>query len=71
MLKFDRKQEEMNLKVKQITTLKKMSSSDWKKPDIEYLFFRKVISDDLTGEENERIANRTQFFVIINGKLMR
>jgi hypothetical protein len=61
----------MNLKVKQTTTLKEISPSDWKKPYIEYLLFGKVISDDLTREEKERIANRSQFFAIMNGKLMR
>jgi uncharacterized protein involved in tolerance to divalent cations len=71
MLELNEKQEEMNLKNKQTTTLKEMSPSDWKKPYIEYLLFGKVISEDLTGEENERIANRSQFFTIMNGKLMR
>jgi hypothetical protein len=35
------------------------------------LLFGKVTSNDLTGEEKERIANRSQFFAIMNGKLMR
>jgi hypothetical protein len=61
----------MNLKGKQTTTLKEMSPSDWKKPYVEYLSFGKVTSNELTGEEKERIANKSQFFAIINGKLMR
>jgi hypothetical protein len=48
-----------------------MSPSDWRKPYVEYLLFGKVTSDDLTGEEKERIANRGQFFAIMNDKLMR
>ena len=68
---MDGKREEMNLKDKRMTTLKEMSLSDWKKPYIEYLLFGKVIGDDLTGEENERIVNRSQFLTIKNGKLMR
>jgi hypothetical protein len=71
MLKLDEKQKEMNLKAKQTTTLKEISPSDWKKPYIEYLLFSKVINNDLTKEEKERIANRSQFFAIMNGKLMR
>jgi hypothetical protein len=35
------------------------------------LSFGKVTSNDLIGEEKERIANRSQFFAIIDGKLMR
>jgi len=71
MLQLDGKQEEINLKGKQATTLKKMSPSNWRKPYIEYLLFGKVTSNDLTGEEKEQIANRSQFFAIMNGKLMR
>ena len=71
MLKLGVRQEEMNLKDKQTTTLKEMSPSDWRKPYVEYLLFGNVISNDLTGEEKERIANRSQFFIITNGKVMR
>ena len=48
-----------------------MPSLDWRKPYLEYLLFGKVMSDDLTREKKERIANRSQFFAITNGKLMR
>jgi hypothetical protein len=61
----------LNLKGKQTITLKEMSPSDWRKPYVEYLLFEKVTNDDLTGEDKERIANRSQFFAIMNGKLMR
>jgi hypothetical protein len=61
----------MNLKGRQATTLKEISPSDWRKPYVEYLSYGKITNNDLTGEENERIANRSQFFVITNGKLMR
>jgi hypothetical protein len=71
MLQLDGKQEEMNLKGKPTTTLKEMSLSDWRKPYVKYLSFGKVTSNDLTGEKNERIANRSQFFAIMNDKLMR
>ena len=37
---------------------------------MEYLSFRKVTSNDFTVEEKEQIANRSQFFVIMNGKLI-
>ena len=53
MLELDGKQEKMNLKDKQMTILKQMSPSDWRKPYLEYLLFEKVMSDDLTKEENE------------------
>ena len=53
MLELGVKQEEMNLKDKQTTTLKEMPASDWKKPYIEYLLFGKVNGDDLNGEEKE------------------
>jgi hypothetical protein len=71
MLQLDGKQEEMNLKRRQATILEEISPSDWKRPYNEYLSFGKVTSNDLTGEEKKRIANRSQFFAIMNGKLMR
>ena len=61
----------MNLKGKQTTTSKEISPLEWRNPYVEYLSFGKVTSNDLTEEEKERIANRSQFFAIINGKLMR
>jgi hypothetical protein len=61
----------MNIKGKQTTTLKEMSPSDWRNPYVEYLLFGKVTRNDLTREEKERIANRSHFFAIMNGKLMR
>ena len=59
------------IKKKVANILKKISPSDWRKSYIEYLVFGRVISDNLTGEEDEWIANRSQFLTISNGKLMR
>jgi hypothetical protein len=71
MLELDEKQEEINLKYQQTATLKEMSPSDWRKPYIKYLLFGKIISDNLSGEENERISNGSQFFAIMKDILMR
>ena len=65
------KQEETSLKGELANTLKDISSSDCKKSYIKYLVFGRMISDNLTGEEEERIANKSQFFTITNVKLMR
>jgi hypothetical protein len=61
----------INIKGIKTTTLKGISPLDWRKPYVEYLSYGKVTSNDLTGEEKERIANRSQFFAITNDKLMR
>ena len=71
MLEPNTKQEEMSQKGELPNSLEEISPTDWRKPYLEYLVFGRVISNNLTGEEEERIANRSQFFSITNGKLMR
>ena len=61
----------MNLKWEVANTLKEISPSDWRKSYIEYLMFKRIIGDNLTEEEDERITNINQFFTITNGKPMR
>lgn len=54
-----------------VNIIKGESPSNWRSPHIEYLIFNKVTSDNLTNEEQNCITNRSQFFAITNGKLMR
>lgn len=59
MLKSDIKQEESDHKKKQVNALKGDLPLDWTNPYIEYLVFRRVISDNLTKEKQKRIVNRS------------
>ena len=61
MLEPNTNKEEKSLKKELANILEDILPSDWGKPYIEYLLFGRVISDYLTGEEEERIANKNQF----------